>query len=254
MSISRYLSTSSQSSTSRFASRFQLLNFGRFYALVVVTSLTLSLFRVFQFKINSSDFVNHYFPYEPFGIEYCETNTYKTLHYFKYASEIIFKCKLFKVFQMFNTILINIFFFVANVIGDGFLIRFTNQNLARKRQLFTSEDSIAIKHALLLKEKANKLTLINGILYFVAHMPEFVVTLLLLIYANKISFLCFGLFSCNTILDIAQTFNLIFIAFQFFIFKWFDSNVNASYTNLLGRLFHKKKRNSNNVKSSHGSI
>ena len=44
------------------------------------------------------------------------------------------------------------------------------------------------------KEKINRMVINNGILYFVLHVPEFVVILLLLVYKNGLSCYCTNFF------------------------------------------------------------
>ena len=110
-------------------------------------------------------------------------------------------------------------------------------NLKHKRSLLSSvENSIPLKHVIQLKEKANMLILSNGLLLFVSHVPEFGVTLFLLVYVNEMSEYCLNFLSCNElIIEMAHSFNFFTVAFQFFIYKKFDKNFSESFSNLLER-------------------
>ena len=68
-SLSRFLSTSSH--PSRFAKRFQHLNIALFYSVVVTTSLALSLFKVFEFSVNTNWYFDLNFPLDAYGPNYC---------------------------------------------------------------------------------------------------------------------------------------------------------------------------------------
>ena len=143
--------------------------------------------------------------------------------------------------MLFRIILNNIVFFFISICIDIGLIRFTNQNLERKRKLFTADESLVLVQAISLKDKVNKMIITNGILYFLSHVSEFVLTILLLIFEKKISNYCLHLFSCVEIIEMAQTFNLWSISLQFFVFKHFDKNFNESVQIYFKKLFFSAK-------------
>ena len=190
---------------------------------------------MFQYKVNKVVFLDKNLPFDSFGLNFCENNDFITY----YNLDIKFKCNLFKAFNTVNNILNNIVFFVLSVCIDMCLIQFTNRNLARKVKLFSISESLALQQAIKLKEKASKLTLFNGMLYFISHIPDFVVSILLLIYGEKMSNFCFSLFSCVELLQIMQSFNFFSLAFQFFIFKKFDKNFSDSFNDLMARFMKK---------------
>jgi hypothetical protein len=63
-------------------------------------------------------------------------------------------------------------------------------------------------------------------------MPEFVSTLVLILFSKSISLFCDNNLSCDLINEEAQVFCLISIAFQFFIFRIFDKNFKTSFLEL----------------------
>ena len=231
-SMSRYfLSTSNPS---HFFELFGHLKLRRFYAIVSLFALSLSLYKIFQFKVN--DFIPTYdlsFPFDAYGVNYC--------HYYirgqipKWNTIAGFKCNMFNTLTMVNNILNNMVFFFISIIIDVGLIRFTNQNLTLKRKLFTSADSPALVQAVKMKEHINRMVITNGLLYFVSHVPEFVVILLLLVYKKSMSIYCASYFSCIEFVEIAQVFNFCSIGLQFFVFKHFDKNFRECLGKLLRR-------------------
>ena len=231
-SVIRYfLSTSNKS---RFFTIFKSLNLRRFYSIMSLFALGFSSFKIFQFKVN--DFFPVYdanYPFDAYGINYCHFNIPGQIP--KWNSIVGFKCNLFNGLTMMNTILNNMVFFFISIIIDVSLIRFTNQNLLRKRRLITIEDSPCMMQAVKFKENMNRMVITNGLLYFVSHVPEFLVTLLFLVYKNSLSIYCTNYFSCIELVEIAQVFNFWSIGLQFFVFKHFDKNFRDCFDNLLSR-------------------
>ena len=69
----------------------------------------------------------------------------------------------------------------------------------------------------------------NGLLYFVSHVPEFVATLLLIVFDRGISEFCRNYFSCVELIELTHFFNLLSISLQFFVFRRFDTNFRKSF-------------------------
>ena len=229
-SISRYFLTTSIN-PSRFFNTFKNLNLKRFYSLVFLACLCISSFKIFQFKIN--DFGEHFaldYPFDKYGINYCQMED--GLDVLKLIPLKV-KCQLFSVINMFNNILNNMLFLSISILIDVSLIGFTKQNLERKRLLFAGgENQREVNQAIKLKEKITKLIITNGLLYFVSHMPDFVVTLFFLVLEKKLKYTCQTRYSCLEMIDIVKSFNLISMVFQFFVFKHFDKNFRNSLNNL----------------------
>ena len=144
---------------------------------------------------------------------------------------------MFAAFNMINNVLNNIFFFFISIIIDIGLIRFANQNLQRKRRLFTDETSASLIEAIKLKQKINKMILTNGCLYFFTHLPEFVMTLFTLILDKKYLIYFMYRFSLTELIEISQSFNFISFTLQIFVFLHFDKNFRQSLKNVNERIF-----------------
>jgi hypothetical protein len=178
-------------------------------------SVIFSIFKLFEFKTNEiySSFDKN-FPYNAYDIKYCETYAFKNIYSFW------IKCNLFWTFDLVNTGVKSSCVLLISLIVDILMIRFSNAIVAKKRAINCPHLSEAIKY----KANLNKMILVNGCLIFVSHMPEFVVTLLLMIFKRNLSEFCHQFFSCSELIEMARVFHLLSIGLNFFIFKHFDHN------------------------------
>ena len=235
-SVSRYfLSTSVE--PSKFFKKFKNMNLKAFYAIIFVISVCLSLIKVFQFQVRdkydlSAD-TNPNYPLFKYDIEYCEFHTSNMLN-----KHFLHKCQIFKILNMINNVLNNVVFFFISIFIDVGLIQFTNENLAHKRRLFDNVESHAVKKAIKLKEKVNMMIITNGLLYFVSHVPEFIMFLFMTIYGQDLLFYCTQFVSCVDLVEISQPFNFLSIGLQFFVFLRFDKNFSHSLRNLWQRFIY----------------
>ena len=101
---------------------------------------------------------------------------------------------------------------MLSVIIDVLMIRFSNRIIKEKRALNCPH----LKEAIKFKAKLNKMIITNGMLFFVSHIPEFVVTWLVIIFQKLLAEFSFTGFSVSELIEIAQTFHFISIQFQFF--------------------------------------
>ena len=233
-SISRYyLSTSNPS---KIFKRFKNLNVKALYSLAFLACLALSSFKLFQYEVN--EFEGGFDPNYPFDV-YAPIYCNAWLKEMKLVFTRVFtKCRLFAVLNMANNILNNIVFVFVSVCIDVGLVRFTNENIKRKKIMFPAlchMVSPSLDHALNLKEKVNKMIITNGLLYFVSHAPEFVVNVLLLVFNRRVAQHCFNRFSCVELLEMARVFNFWSISLQFFVFLHFDTNFKHSIQVICGR-------------------
>ena len=231
-SVSRYFW--STSNPSRFFYYFQKCNLNIFYSVVLALSSSFSLFKVFQFEVNSffSSMSTDY-PYDRYGVNFCFIKEDIEAKLFQ---PLKIKCQLFTSLNMINVICNNILFFFVSILIDASLIRFTNQNVERKKRLFAGGDNMRdLKQAIRIKEKVNKMIVTNGLLYFVSHVPEFALTLVVLALNTQLADSCMHDMSCVELFDIAQVFNLFSMSLQIFVFKHFDRNFRNSLNNVLDR-------------------
>jgi len=98
------------------------------------------------------------------------------------------RCDIFPILNLINNIVNNVLFLFLSIIVDIWMIRFANKNYEHKIKLF--HDKKHLNEALEHKKKIRKLIITNGCLYFVSHVPEFVSTLLLIVFKERIKYFC----------------------------------------------------------------
>jgi hypothetical protein len=194
------------------------LNFFLFFLSIFFVSCTLSIFRLFQYEVNFKKSFRKDFPFEIRNEDFCKNQNNQ------------FECKLFNSFKLSNQFLNDIFCVFLNVFIDLFLLKKFKKHLHNKSSKIVSLD----QHKNLQKSKKNinRMIFFNSFLYIFSHMPEFVSTLVLILFAKNISLFCDNNLSCDLINEEAQVFCLISIAFQFLIFRIFDKNFKVSFLEL----------------------
>jgi len=100
------------------------------------------------------------------------------------------------------------------------------------------------------KKNINRMILITNLIYALAHMPEFISTIMPVLFFKKISKFCQRI-SCDILNEEAQFFCLISIVCQFYIFIKFKKTFKTSLNDLILRTFFRKKKLK---KISHNSI
>jgi len=197
-SLSRfYISTSSRT---KFYMLFEKLNLRLFYAIMFALCSLWSIFKLFEYKPNEvySSFDKN-FPYNRFDQRYCQfaNNEYKSMRP---------GCRLFSILNLINNLLNNILFLIVSVVIDVCMVRFANRNYEHKKELIHDRKHLAHKR------KVKKLIFTNGLLYFFSHVPEFLSTLLLIVFKERLNFFCFTYFSCTEINEIFESFSLVGIS------------------------------------------
>ena len=231
-SLSRYFLYSS-SETNRFFQKLKKLNIKVFYLILTISALIFSLFKVFEFKPNEVySSYDRNFPYAPYDVNYCELNLFN-------STMVSFACRSFPILNLANSILNYIVFFVISCVIDVLMVRFTNENLERKLHL--SHDQTHINEAINLKKNITKMILINGILYFVSRVPDFILTFAFVIFKHKFTLFCFYFFNCEKILELTQTLIFLPISLNLFVFLRFDHHFRNSFHELVKHSFYKEK-------------
>ena len=119
-------------------------------------------------------------------------------------------------------------------------MRFIREKIRRKREAHSANDNaIMLSHDEETKRKVTHLLIVNGLLAFFTRAPSFCVTIWLIVYKKQLSDFCFWYFSCPDIIEMMQSFELIFISLQFFVLRFFDKNVSMEFFALIKRVFKK---------------
>ncbi len=217
-SISRCISSTISSASSKLQHFNEQMNVKLYYFIMFSFSLSLNLFKLFEFKVNEmySSGYDKMFPFNAYDIKYCEQPTFSDIESFW------FKCELFWTLDVINISINNVLVLFISLLVDALMIRFSSKLIENKKAINCPHLSEAIKY----KTNLNKMILINGCLFFVSHVPDFVTTLLLIVYKQRLAEFCYSFFSCSELVEMAQAFHLLSISLNFFIFKHFDHNFN----------------------------
>ena len=85
------------------------------------------------------------------------------------------------------------------------------------------------------KKRITRMVFIVSLLFFVSHFPEFLTSILLLVYSKKLSNLSDSMLSTNLINEEAQVFTLVSISCQFYVFLKFNKNFYTGFKCLLSK-------------------
>jgi len=202
--------------------RIKKLGLKKFYLAMFISCSLWSMFKLFEYAPNEVySLFDKNFPYNRYDLKYCQLaeNDYKFLSH---------GCRIFPLLNLINSIFNNILILFVSLIIDSSMIRFVNKKYQHSLQLF--HDQQHVDEALEHKKKIRKLTIINEVLYFFSHIPEFVSTVLMIVFKKNLEQFCFLAFlSCTEINEIFETLSIFSISLQFFVFKSFDNNFYESY-------------------------
>ena len=224
--FSRYiLATSKDSSIHR---KIESLSIRAYVIVVFMCSIALSLFKLFQYTPNTIHIPTKEFPYEVYDEAICSKNNGHS-------------CKLLNTFNLINVFFNDILFFVLNVIIDFLLFTHFKRVIQNKKDLtvFSTAHYDELKKK---QEHMNKMVMFNCGLFFVSHFPEFLVSLLRVIFSKRIAKFCLFKFSCDLLNENARVFNILSINLQFFIYLFFNTKFADSYDNLKSKLFQLKNK------------
>ena len=192
-----------------------------YFTVLMVSSCSLSIFRLFQFTINFEKGYRKDFPFEVRNEEFCKDNLNK------------FQCKLFNSFKLTNHFFNDILCVILNVVVDISMVIIFKKHLKNKLIHIIDTDQRMNIHK--SKKNLNRMVLVNSCIYIFSHLPEFVTTIMLIAFSKDISIFCDTNLSCDLINEEAEFFCLISIVFQFFIFRFYDKNFRASFLEVKSR-------------------
>jgi hypothetical protein len=206
----------------------------KYYLLILlVVSSVLSIFKLFQYETDSLAFKlfgTTDFPTELRNMMYCAL--------FDFRSG---ECNMFNGLKMFNNVINNIFFFLLNIILDIILLNGITDIIRQKKKVL---ENIKLEEEEKKKKKLSIMVLINGIIYLISHLPEFLTISFLIVYDVKLQGFCLTKMRCDKLNEIAQFFNYISILSQFSINKNFNRLFNETYQEIVHKI--KKKLNCHN--------
>ena len=193
---------------------FYLLSFG----------CVLSLFKLFQYKINYKyfSFGTLDFPNEIRSSLYCESHQAE--------------CLAFNFAKIANNIA-NDVVFLGLILGVDVLL-FKNYGRFNRNKKKLVGKSCRQEEAHDAKHRITKMIIINGVVYFCAHFPELVMLVLLYAFQSRVFYFCSFQMTCDKLNEMAQFFVFISIISQFFINNAFNKHFNESFRHLFNRKLH----------------
>ena len=211
----------SNSKENKFFKRIYNLNLKIYLLFILIFSVLINLFRIFQYEIKQFFDSIQIFPYEIFNEVLC--NNAIVLGY-------KIKCKLLDIFKLINKSFNGIFLFVLNFAIDVFILKHFNKDIDHKIEIRSGDADIS--DLIKKKKKVNRMVIINSTIYFISHVPEFVVSVLLISFKKEIYKICGNQGICDLINEEAQFFNSISIMMNFYVLLLFDKNFRESFDNL----------------------
>jgi hypothetical protein len=140
-------------------------------------------------------------------------------------------CSLFNSLKIINCFINDILFLIVNFVIDITLLNQYGKFLNNKEKI--SNASLEARNENKNKKKRiTRMVLIASTLFFVSHFPEFISSILLLVYSKKLSRIFDYHLSTNLINDEAQVFTLISISFQFYVLIKFNNNFHVGFKHL----------------------
>jgi len=199
-----------------FRSIFRL-NIKLYAACLIVFSALLSLFRLFQYEIITWQYAKGYveFADEPVNENICERERGSP------------NCKVIDTLKIVYISFNDIVLFVLNLLIDILLVKYYDKQILRKIQMRNANADNS--DLLAKKKKINQMVIVNGAVFLVSHMPEFVVTIIMLASRKSIMRFCTYIVSCDLISQEAEFFNSISIMCTFYILLIFDRNFKESF-------------------------
>ena len=217
----------SMNKENKFYIKFKTMNLKLYCFFLIILSSIVSTFLLFQYKLNSENDPTKEFPYEKRNEKFC---SYKIN---------FLECEFFNAFKIINSILTSVIVVILNSIIDLCLLRDYGIDIKKKLKMATNKNKI--EELKKKKKEVTKMVFVNGLIFFFSRIPQFLTSIMLLFFANRISEFCHYKLSCDLINEEAEFFNLISIVVSFFIFKKFDHNFKDSWADLLHRFFILKK-------------
>jgi hypothetical protein len=215
IAVSRYILILGK--TKGIYQKFNEANFYLYSFIIFAISTIISLFKLFQYKINYG-----YFSFGTF--DFPEEIRARS----DYCFDKKIECELFEIVKIFNNFFNDVLLLILTLITDILLFKNYGLILLKKKKLASSK----VGKANDAKQRITKMIIINGVIYFAAHIPELLTVILLYAFRIFFSEFCSFEMTCDKINEIAEFFIFISIISQFFINFSFNTFFRQSFLNL----------------------
>ena len=163
-SLSRLILSTNANKSNKYLKKFDKMDLRLYYVILFLFFLLISLFKLFEYRINEAYNNSKSFPFELYDVNMCN------------ASD--FYCEIFWTFKLINDFIKDIIFFVVNFLIDFFLVQSSKVHLENKIKLMHSKKNIiAAKEA---NKNLNKMIITICTLFLLSHLPEFSTNILLI--------------------------------------------------------------------------
>ena len=222
-SFSRFILVNEKNKRNKYFQRFIQLSMKKFIVCFILLGGLLSFYKLFQYRVNVIHLPLKSFPYEIYDENMCKEQKKRHI------------CQLFTSLKIADSAANDIIFFVVCLTIDFCLFVSFKKEIKLKKKISNMKAEDLDKK----QGDLSKMIIINGVIYFVSHSPEFVTSVLLVVFARRISNFCRSKIPCDIFNENAQFFCLISISLQFFIFLRFNHNFQTSYKSLKQDFFKK---------------
>lgn len=200
---------------------FNKMNMKLYVFLMALFSSLFSIFKLFQYTVVDNFDPTFDFPFESFNEVVCQ-KTNKS-----------YKCDIFSTLKIINNIINNILIYLLNFIIDILLMKGYSSHMAKRRQILniSTQNSHHQTHDE-SKEKENRVSrmvLISNILYLFSNLPEFISSVLVILFSKQISLFESFYLSSDLLVEESQFFALLSIVLNFFILVLFNKNFRKSF-------------------------
>jgi len=191
-----------------------------YFPCLLLFSCLLNVYNLFQYKLNTELDERFEFPFEKRNEDSCENDPYE--------------CNVFDSFKIVTKFLNDILASLSALTIDLFLLKHVHKDIEAKSHVHTDEASQR-KFRKCMKN-TNRLVLTSGILFCLAHTPEFVLTVLMTIYRKKITSFCAERLSCDLVNEEALVFYLFSMCGQIVVLLKFNSRFRESFLNFISKI------------------
>ena len=233
ISISRIILTGTKKNKGCMK-KFDFMNIKFFFVVLVVLSAVFSIFKIFQFSLNRFNLMNNYYTYY-FSVTLSKRNDFYCISH----DNDFWYCKFWDTWMIVNNVINDILFFIISIIFDIIVLKNISSMINNKKKMvenFKEEEEEKKRKRIL------KMIIINGIIFTLSHLPEFILSIFWLLFQNSNLIFTFDVSNLN---EFGQFFIYLTIISQLSINIHFNSLFKESFYNLILKF---KKKCSNPIK------
>ena len=211
--ISRYIL--SLNKKKGFYEKFSKMNLKAYLAILILISLILNLFKIFEYKVSAINDPTDQYPKEVYDERRCDSN------FDSY-------CKFFNTMKLIVLFINNFSLYIINFIVDIVLLKDFSKHLKDRQKLVSNTKSQNDEEA---SNKTTRMAIISNLFYLITYLPELIVSIIITIYSNQISKFLFYISSVSSMLIVEEfeIFGLISVVSIFYNLIYFNKNFNISY-------------------------